>query len=357
MKIFPTFKEFINDMLIIITVILVLLGGLWFYMIRMPNVAFQGEPPPLNPVERELFDNLKSHVAFLASDLRGRNQNDNNSLTPSKNYIIDQFRAYGYQVSLQEYQAFVEMYSHLGAKLLAQYKNLDETYANIEVELLGKDKPEEIIIVGAHYDSVAGSPGANDNASGVAGVLEIARLLHEQKLSRTVRFVAFVNEEPPFFQTEAMGSFVYAKRSATKAENIVGMIALETIGYFRDEPGSQQYPPPFSFFYPDKGNFIGFVGNLWSRRLLRQAIDIFRKISKIPSEGAAVPAFIPGVSWSDHGSFWKNDYPAIMITDTAPYRYPYYHTAQDTPDQIDYKKMTRVVMGVQKVVEVLANKL
>jgi hypothetical protein len=357
MKNFPTFKEFINDMLIIITVILVLLGGLWFYMIRMPNVSFQGEPPPLNPVERELFDNLKSHVAFLASDLRGRNQNDNNSLAPSKNYIIDQFRAYGYQVSLQEYQAFVEMYSHLGAKLLAQYKNLDETYANIEVELLGKDKPEEIIIVGAHYDSVAGSPGANDNASGVAGVLEIARLLHEQKLSRTVRFVTFVNEEPPFFQTEAMGSFVYAKRSATKAENIVGMIALETIGYFRDEPGSQQYPPPFSFFYPDKGNFIGFVGNLWSRQLLLQAIDIFRKNAKIPSEGAAVPAFIPGVSWSDHWSFWKNDYPAIMITDTAPYRYPYYHTAQDTPDQINYKKMTRVVIGVQKVVEVLANKL
>jgi hypothetical protein len=334
MKIFPTFQELINNMLIAITIIIVLLGGVWLYMIQMPNVSFQGKAPPLNPVERKLFNNLKSHVALLATDLR-----HHLNLEPSKNHIIEQFRSYGYQVSLQEYQL------------------LDKTYANIEVELLGKDKPEEIIIIGAHYDAVAGSPGANDNASGVAGILEIARLLSGQALSRTIRIVAFVNEEPPFFQTEAMGSLVYANRSAERGENIVGVIVLETIGYFRDEPGSQHYPPLINLFYPDKGNFIAFISNLSSRRLLRDAINIFRQHATIPSQGAALPAWIPGVDWSDHWSFWKNGYPAIMITDTAPYRYPYYHTAQDTPDKIDYEKITRVVLAVQKMVEALANRL
>jgi hypothetical protein len=355
MKIFPTFQEFINDILIATALILLLTGGLWLYMIQMPNVSFQGKPPPLTPVERKIFNNLESHVAFLAGgDVQGRNHYQDNSLAPSKNYIIKQFRSYGYQVSLQEYQPFTEIYSHIDAQL-TESKNLDETYVNIEVEILGKNKPEEIIIIGAHYDSIVGSPGANDNASGVAGVLEIARLFYGQTLSRTIRFVAFVNEEPPFFQTKAMGSLVYANRSALKKEKIVGMITLETIGYFSDEPGSQQYPPPFSLFYPDKGNFIGFVGNFWSRQLMREAIDTFRQHATIPSEGGALPAFIPGVGWSDHWAFWKNDYPAIMITDTAPYRYSHYHTAQDTPDKIDYDKMTRIIQGVQKIVEALAN--
>jgi len=335
MKIFPSIQEFIKDMLIAVAFTLILVGGLWFYMIQMPNVSFQGKAPPLNPDEREVLDNLKTHIAFLANDLGGRNQD--NSLTTSKNHIIELFRSYGYQVSLQKYQV------------------LDQTYTNIEVELRGQKKPEEIIIIGAHYDSVVGSPGANDNGSGVAGTLEIARRLSGQALSRTIRFVAFVNEEPPFFKTEAMGSLVYANRSAEKGEKIVGMMTLETIGYFREEPGSQHYPALINFFYPDKGNFIAFVGNLSSRRLLREAIDIFRKHATIPSEGAVLPAWIQGVDWSDHWSFWENGYPAIMITDTAPYRYPYYHTAQDTPDKIDYKKMTRVVLSVQKMLEVLAS--
>jgi len=334
MKIFPSIQEFIKDMLIAVAFILILVSGIWFYMIQMPNVSFQGKAPPLNPVERKVLNNLKTHIAFLASE-GGRNLG--NSLSTSKNHIIERFRSYGYQVSLQKYQA------------------LDQTYTNIEVELQGQKKPEEIIIIGAHYDSVVGSPGANDNGSGVAGILEIARRLYGQALSRTIRFVAFVNEEPPFFQTEAMGSLVYANRSAEKGEKIVGMLTLETIGYFRDEPGSQHYPALINFFYPDKGNFIAFVGNLSSRRLLRKAIDIFRKHATIPSEGAALPAWIQGVDWSDHWSFWENGYPAIMITDTAPYRYPYYHTAQDTPDKIDYEKMTRVVLSVQKMLEVLAS--
>lgn len=287
----------------------------------------------LNSTEQESLVQLEFHIKSLASDARGRNHHSGNTLIPAKTYITEQFQSAGYEVLFQEYL----------------FANI--TYANIEVELLGNEHPDEIIVIGAHYDSVIHSPGANDNASGVAAVLEIARLLKRQPLSRTVRLVAFVNEEPPFFQTEAMGSFVYAKRSATRKENIVAMFTLETIGYFSDEPGSQTYPPLVSHFYPDSGNFIAFVSNLSSHQLLQQSIRIFKEQATIPAEAAALPAVIPGVDWSDQWSFWQCGYPGIMITDTAIYRYPYYHTPEDTPDKIDYENMTRVVIGVHKMIE------
>jgi Zn-dependent M28 family amino/carboxypeptidase len=214
--------------------------------------------------------------------------------------------------------------------------------------------PEEIVVVGAHYDSVLSCPGANDNASGVAAVLEIARLLAEEKLSRTVRLVAFVNEEPPFFRSDYMGSRVYATRSRQRGDQIVAMFAIETIGYYSDQAGSQCYPFPLGFFYPHTGNFIAFVGNLSSRNLVQQAIASFRKHTAFPSEGAAVPVWIPGIDWSDHWSFWKEKYPALMITDTALFRYKYYHKPEDTPDKIDYDRMARVVAGIARVVAEIA---
>ena len=291
---------------------------------------------PLNSVERESLAHLETHVRSLASDARGRNYHLGNTLIPSKNYITKQFQTAGYEVLFQEYL----------------YDNI--TYANIEVELLGTKYPDEIIVIGAHYDSVIYSPGANDNASGVAAVLEIARLLNRQSLSRTVRLVAFVNEEPPFFQTEAMGSLVYAKRSAARKENIVAMFTPETIGYFSDEPGSQTYPPLLDNFYPDKGNYIALVSNLSSRQLLQAAVRIFREQATLPAESVALPIWVPGVAWSDQWSFWQYGYPGIMITDTAPYHYPYYHTPEDTPDKIDYDRMTRVVIGLYKMIERLS---
>ncbi len=160
-----------------------------------------------------------------------------------------------------------------------------------------------------------------------------------------------MNEEPPNSMTGNMGSFVYAKKAAKDKENIIAMFSLETIGYFSDEPGSQQYPPLFNLFYPKKGNFIAFVGNLGSLGLVSKSIRSFRAHSTFPSEGIVAPAFIPGISWSDHWSFWKHGYPAIMITDTAPYRYPAYHTSEDTPDKVDYEKMVYVVKGVEKMIQ------
>jgi Zn-dependent M28 family amino/carboxypeptidase len=225
---------------------------------------------------------------------------------------------------------------------------------NLEWELTGAQHPKEIILIGAHYDSVLGSPGANDNASGVAALIEISRLLRTETPARTIRFVAFVNEEPPFFQTDKMGSRIYAARSREKGEKIVGMISLETIGYYSDEKGSRRYPFPFSFFYPDTGNFIGFVGNVSSRSLVHRTLEIFRSKTSFPSEGIAAPGWFPGIGWSDNWSFWEEGYPAIMITDTAPFRYPYYHTQHDTPDKIHYERMARVAEGLIEVIRHLA---
>jgi Zn-dependent M28 family amino/carboxypeptidase len=217
---------------------------------------------------------------------------------------------------------------------------------NIEVEVQGSARASEIVIVGAHYDSVLGAPGANDNGSGVAAVIELARLFGGSSPSRSLRFVTFVNEEPPFSHSDAMGSRHYSRRARERGESIVAMFSLETIGYYSERPGSQHYPFPLSFFYPSTGNFIAFVSNLSSRGLLHEAIAGFRRHAGFPSEGAAAPAFLPGVDWSDHWSFWKEGFPALMVTDTAPYRYPHYHTMQDTPDKVDYERLARVVTGL-----------
>jgi Zn-dependent M28 family amino/carboxypeptidase len=221
---------------------------------------------------------------------------------------------------------------------------------NLEAEIPGA-RPE-ILLIGGHYDSVFGSPGANDNGTGVAAMLALARRFAARQPKHTLRFVAFVNEEPPYFLSGEMGSFVYADRCKARGDKISAMISLETIGYFSDAPNSQTYPSPgLSLFYPKVGNFIGFVSNVQSRTLLRRVVALFRKHAKIPSEGAALPAFVPGVSWSDQWSFWRKGYPGIMVTDTAPFRYPHYHSSSDTPDKLDYDRFTLVVSGIEKVVE------
>ena len=198
---------------------------------------------------------------------------------------------------------------------------------NLEAELPGASPG--IILVGAHYDSVYGSPGANDNGSGVAALLALAHRLAGRPNEKTLRFVAFVNEEPGYFQTPQMGSFVYASRSREHGDQIEAMISLETIGYFSNQSGSQKYPVPgLALIYPRTGNFIGFVSNVASRSLLRNVIGDFRREAQIPSEGGALPAMVPGVGWSDQWSFWQHGYPGIMVTDTAPFRYPYYHSSR-----------------------------
>ena len=309
-------------------------------MFGMPGRSFHGPLPELTDDETELRGRLESHVQALAGDIGERNVITPDALAQAEEYIRRAFNGSTYQVAEQTYDIRLEP---------------PLTVRNIEVEISGTASPGDIVIIGAHYDTVPSCAGANDNTTGMAAVLELARLLPARTMDRTVRLVAFVNEEPPFFQTDLMGSRVYARRCRERDENVVAMLSLETIGFYADEPESQKYPFPFSFFYPDTGNFVGFVGNLGSRSLTRRAIRAFRESTEFPSEGLAAPAWIPGIGWSDHWSFWREGYPGVMITDTAPFRYPHYHTPQDTPDRIDYDRLARVVMGVSRVVEVLAH--
>jgi hypothetical protein len=304
---------------------------LWCFAMRMPgkNVS---TPGPLSPDEVVLREELRANVEELAGEIGERNMWHYAQLNAAADFIEDSFSRAGLRTRRDSY----EMHG--------------QACHNVEAEIPGAQS--DIILVGAHYDSVFGSPGANDNGTGVAATLALARRFASAKPKHTLRFVAFVNEEPPYFLSGEMGSLIYARRCKERGDKISAMISLETIGYFSDAPDSQTYPSPgLSLFYPKVGNFIGFVSNVQSRALLRRVIALFRKHGKIPSEGAALPAFIPGVSWSDQWSFWQQGYPAIMVTDTAPFRYPYYHSSNDTPDKLEYDRFTLVVSSMEKVMQ------
>ncbi len=311
-------------------------------MVRMPGASHGGLLPPLTETERSLAAELERDVRMLAGEIGDR------SSIPAQGRAIH----------------FIES-SFQGAGLTARSHDFSISHplepggisfdvlvrGNVWTEILGSTHPNQIVVVGAHYDSVKGCPGANDNASGVAGLLAIARRLAASKPERTLRFVAFTDEEPPCFQTECMGSLAYAKACKAKGENITAMISLETLGCYSEEEGSQAYPLPIlRLAYPSRGNFVAFVGNVASSGLVREAIGTFRETTAFPSEGAALPGWIPGVGWSDHWSFWQQGYPAIMVTDTAPFRYRHYHKASDTPDKLDYERLARVVEGLTLVV-------
>ena len=279
---------------------------------------------------------LRAHVEMLAGTIGERNLWRYPALERAARYVSTQLSASGYTPQRQTFEV---------SKV---------PISNIEAILVGDARRQEVVVVGAHYDSVADCPGANDNATGVAAVLELARRFARRARPRTLRFVAFVNEEPPFFKTAQMGSLVYAKAAKARGDRITAMLSLETMGYYSDERGSQQYPAPLAALYPDVGNFIGFVANVRSARLLFKARNAFKRGTSFPLQTAAAPASLPGVGWSDHWAFWQTGYRAMMVTDTAPFRYPWYHTREDTPDKIDYDKFAQVVGGLEAVIEALS---
>lgn len=287
-------------------------------MIRMPGTSHAGPLPPLTGEARALTLRLRLHVAALAVQER------NVDLETPARYIEQAFRSQGLESSVQEFVS-------AGRRV----RNIEAGAGDI--------------VVGAHYDTVPGSPGADDNASGVAVLIELAAM------KMPVRLVAFANEEPPYSFGPDMGSWAWAKRARDRGEPIRAMFSLEMLGYYRDTAGSQRYPAPLGLFYPDRADFIAFVGDLGARGLVRRSIAAFRKTAKFPSEGVAAPSFIPGVTWSDHWSFRRHGYPAIMITDTAFYRYPHYHLPSDTPDKLDYERMARVTLGLAAMLNELAN--
>jgi Zn-dependent M28 family amino/carboxypeptidase len=305
----------------------------------MPTKRTHQSLAPLTPAELEHRERIRAHVQMLAGTIGGRNAVRYEGLERAADYIESELRSYSYQPERQTY--------------LVDGKRFE----NVEAELSGStEEAKGIVIVGAHYDTAGGLPGANDNGSGVAVALELAHHFAHQKFRHAIRWVFFANEEPPYFQTKDMGSYVYAKRCRDRGENVLAMLSLETIGYYSSELGSQSYPLSFHPGYPNRGDFLGFVSNFKSAGLLRSALRSFRRATSLPAIGAAAPASIPGIAWSDQWAFWEFGYRALMLTDTAPYRYPYYHTAEDTPEKLDYDRLARAATGVAAIVNDLGSR-
>jgi len=285
-----------------------------------------------------LEERIKRHIEVLAQDLGERNYIYYQNLEKAADYIRDEFRLYGYETEEQIYTL----------------KN--QPYRNIIATKPGGDKKDKIIIISSHYDSVFGSPGADDNASGCAGLLELARLLFKNTLNKTIRFIGFTNEEPPFCFSKDMGSFRYAESAKKRKEDIEAMLCLESIGFYSDEKSSQGYPMGLMSFYPDRADFIGIVSNLGSGSLLKRIVKEFKEASNFPVEYlVSQPFFVPAISFSDNWSFWQFGYKAVMITDTAFYRNPYYHTQKDTIDKLDCRKISLLINALHSVILKLGN--
>jgi Zn-dependent M28 family amino/carboxypeptidase len=278
---------------------------------------------------------LEHDVRAIVADFGPRDHQHPENLERVAGYIEDALKSAGARVTSQRYDVAGKPYRNV----IASFGPADG----------------ERIVVGAHYDTFGAQPGADDNASGVAGLMELARLLTGAPLRVRVDLVAFTLEEPPHFRGDSMGSAVHAKGLRKEGVALRAMIALEMIGCFSDEAGSQGYPVSLlSWMYPSRGNFIGVVGNFGSAMLVRRVAVAMRGATPLPVEGLAAPRFVTGVDFSDHASYWDAGYEAVMITDTAFFRYAHYHTMTDTPDRLDYARMAQVVQGVRAAVLALA---
>ncbi len=293
----------------------------------------RAELPSPNDEVRDLADRLAAHVQVLAGHIGTRHAGRPAALNAAARYIEDRFLEHQYTVERQV------------------FNTAGTTVANLEA--IRGTPTQQYFVVGAHYDTVPSTPGANDNASGVAVLIELARMIPPSTGAATTRFVAFVNEEPPWFQSELMGSLVYAARAKSRGDDVTGMIALETMGYYSEAEGSQQYPAPFHLFFPTSGDFLAAVSNANSFGMLRRFTSSFKTGSPLPIVSSPAPEGIPGVGWSDHWSFWQQGYRALLLTDTAPYRYPHYHAPSDTPDKLDYIRLAWATKGIANAVREL----
>ncbi len=316
-------------------VLLLVMAGVYFVMVRMPGESFRGALPPMTSVQSEAAARLRGDVERIAGTIGQRSTYNAKSLAETAMTLKKSLEGMGYTVV-----------DHSFASRGAASPNMQVEIPGMEAGLRS-----QIILVGAHYDAFQGTPGADDNASGVAVVLEMARRFAGRPSACTLRLVLFVNEEPPAFQTSDMGSLIYARQAAASGDNIVAMVSLESLA-----AGSQKYPPPLGWFYPTTGDFLAFVGNVNSRALVRRCIGVFRERCEFPSEGLAAPDSIPGVGWSDHWAFWQTGVEAIMITGTATFRNPNYHEGSDTPGTLDYDSLARATDGIEAVIRDLVER-
>ncbi|MBX3381604.1 MAG: M20/M25/M40 family metallo-hydrolase [Phycisphaeraceae bacterium] len=321
-----------------LTLFLIIAAGYFYFaMIAMPGSTFAGPLPPLTESQKALATDLRTTVTHLAATIGKRSIYHPKELAESALYLKEQLTAAGYEVNEHS------------------FPTKGSLTPNLEATLKGTSHPNEIVVIGAHYDTTQRSPGADDNASGCAAILALARSFKDNPQPRTIKFVLFPNEELPTGGTSEMGSWIYAKKARAAGDNITAMLSLEMLGYFTDASNSQKYPAPLSSFYPTTGNFIAFVSNYDNRALVKQCVRAFRAGAQFPSEGAALPNFIRDVSRSDHFGFGKEGYHALMVTDTANFRNPNYHSVKDTPDTLNYDSMARVVEGLRAVLINLAS--
>lgn len=279
---------------------------------------------------------LEKNVRFLSEVLPSRLGNEA-LLTPTVLWIEQQLKPFATTTEDKSYRQ--------------SYKVENENFHNILMNFSpsSKAKSEEVIIIGAHYDTAHGFTGADDNASGVAALIELARLLsqNKEKLTHTVQLAFYPLEEPPYFRTNKMGSYVHAKSLSDKQQKVKLMISLDMIGYFSDEENSQDLPfPLMDKIYPTKGNFIALVTNLSNMFSIRKVKASFKSASELPVHSINAPAFVVGIDFSDHLNFWHFGYPALMVTDTSFNRNKHYHTKEDTADKLDYVKMAEVVKAL-----------
>lgn len=310
-----------------------------------PATTASVAPPPKDSVaaqaalterEADIVGRLRADVQRLAGEIGERNLHDSLKLASATDLVARDLETEGYEVN------------RLG------FMVGEEAMQNVEAILPGKDASRPTVIVGAHYDTVAGSPGADDNASGVAAVLELARAFKGRDFPGYIRFAFFPNEEAPYFQTESMGSLVYAKHVKSDHLDIRAMLSIESIGYFSRAVASQRYPEGLAGKYPTTGDFIAVVGNPESAEIIDQVRGSLGRHASIPFVAEALPPTVEGVSLSDQWSFWQVGYKAVMVTDTAKFRNPHYHTASDLPNTLDYDEMARVVSALEHVVAELA---
>ena len=318
--------------LLVFALLFALPAAALLWMTSVPGSSHQGPLPPITEGEKELAARLEAHVRAVASE--PHNLEHPEALERSARYIETVLTGFGYRTQSQVFTA------------------AGRQVRNIEAVIEPRRPDARTLVVGAHYDSYHDAPGANDNGSGTAAAIELARMLAglNGKSDLRIRFVLFVNEEPPFFKTGQMGSLVYAKRLKASGEPVLGMISLETMGFYSEAQHSQKYPWPLSMLYPGKGDFVAFVALTSSRSFLRRAVGDFRDVAPFPSIGGTAPGFVQGIDWSDHWAFEQQDMPALMVTDTAPFRYAHYHGPADTLDKVDHERLARVVSGLEKMI-------
>jgi hypothetical protein len=302
------------------------------FLLSMAPALFEREPMTLSPSAAR----LRAHVVMLSRTIGERDAYSQKGRERARDYVIDAFKKAGYAPKAVAYES----------RFMAGVPN-GVKFHNVEAALhVRSPEPRAAWVIGAHYDSAPGTPGADDNASGVAVLLEVARLLKEGEPGREVRFVAFGTEEPPSFGTRNMGSWHYARALKDDGVLVHGVVVLEMLGFYNPRPGSQLYPPFMHLFFPDRGDFAGAVSNVRSRALLGAFGAAWRKASPFPLTLSVLPGPFASLALSDQLNFWELGFPALMLSDTAFYRNANYHEATDLPETLDFEKMARVAAAI-----------